>query len=108
MSDACAGCARSLEARAAFRFQEHGRAALRCGRCALLHRPLLRRSLGIAAVVGTVLVAINQGDAVLAGRWPAALAWKIPLTYLVPFVVATWGALVNTRVSSRSTPHRGD
>jgi len=48
--------------------------------------------------VGTVLVAINQGDALLAGRWQAALAWKVPLTYLVPFVVATWGALVNTRV----------
>jgi hypothetical protein len=26
------------------------------------------------------------------------LLWKIPLTYLVPFLVATWGALVNSRV----------
>ena len=48
--------------------------------------------------MGTVLVAINQGDALLAGRWQAALAWKVPLTYLVPFLVATWGALVNSRV----------
>jgi len=24
--------------------------------------------------------------------------WKAPLTYLVPFIVATWGALVNSRV----------
>jgi hypothetical protein len=44
------------------------------------------------------LVAINQGDLLLAGRWSPALAWKIPLTYLVPFVVATWGALLNSRV----------
>jgi hypothetical protein len=52
----------------------------------------------IALIVGTVLLAINQGDALLAGRWDGALAWKAPLTYLVPFVVATWGALVNSRV----------
>jgi len=44
-----------------------------------------------------VLVAINQGDALLAGRWQA-LAWKVPLTYLVPLLVATWGALVNSRI----------
>ena len=63
-----------------------------------MHRPMLRRSLGIAAVVGTLLVAINQGDVLLAGRWTPALAWKIPLTYFVPFVVATWGALLSSRV----------
>jgi hypothetical protein len=59
---------------------------------------MLKRSLAIALVVGTLLVAINQGDALLDARWSGALAWKIPLTYLVPFVVATWGALVNGRV----------
>lgn len=59
---------------------------------------MLRRSLGIAALIGSILVAINQGDVVLSGRWQAALVWKIPLTYLVPFVVATWGALLNSRV----------
>jgi len=71
---------------------------LRCGRCALRHLPLLKRSLGIAAVVGTVLLAINQGDVLLSSRWPPALLWKVPLTYLVPFLVATWGALLNSRV----------
>jgi hypothetical protein len=34
----------------------------------------------------------------LSTAWPRALLWKIPLTYLVPFLVATWGALVNSRV----------
>jgi len=48
--------------------------------------------------VGSVLVGINQGDALVAGRCDATLVWKIPLTYLVPFVVATWGALINSRV----------
>jgi hypothetical protein len=50
----------------------------------------------IAAIVGTVLLAINQGDVLLAGRWDA-LAWKAPLTYLVPFLVAICGALLNSR-----------
>jgi hypothetical protein len=59
---------------------------------------MLRRSLIIAAVVGSLLVAINQGDAMLGGHWSAALAWKVPLTYAVPFVVATCGALLNSRI----------
>jgi hypothetical protein len=62
------------------------------------HRPLLRRSTLIALVVGSVLIAINQGDTLVAGRCDMALIWKVPLTYLVPFVVATWGALINSRV----------
>ena len=60
--------------------------------------PLVRRSTVIALIVGSALLAINQGDALLAGRWDAALAWKAPLTYLVPFIVATWGALLSSRV----------
>ena len=59
---------------------------------------MLRHSLVIALVVGSVLVAINHGDALLGGHWQPALVWKIPLTYLVPFLVASWGALANTRV----------
>jgi hypothetical protein len=68
----------------------------RCLVCALRHPPLLRRSLATALVVGTVLTLINQGTTLFAGHFPAPLYWKIPLTYCVPFLVATWGALVNT------------
>ena len=48
-------------------------------------------------MVGTILVAINQGTVLAGGHFPSALAWKIPLTYAVPFCVATWGALINSR-----------
>ena len=72
--------------------------ATKCLVCAVRYPPLVRRSAVIALVVGSVLLAINQGDLLLAGRWDAALAWKAPLTYLVPFIVATWGALLNSRV----------
>jgi hypothetical protein len=70
----------------------------RCLRCALLYRPLLRRSLIIALVVGTILTAINQGNIIAAGDLPPALYWKIPLTYCVPFCVATTGAILNARL----------
>jgi hypothetical protein len=50
-------------------------------------------------VVGTILTAINQGNILLHGEFPAVLAWKIPLTYCVPFCVATWGALINSRIA---------
>ena len=72
----------------------------RCLPCVLRHRPMLRRSLLTAAVVGTVLTSINQGNVLLDGEFPAELYWKIPLTYCVPFLVATWGALINTRLRS--------
>lgn len=71
---------------------------MRCLRCALSYRPLLRRSALTALVVGTILVAINQGTVLAAGNFSAELALKIPLTYVVPFCVATWGALSNNRI----------
>jgi len=73
-------------------------ASQRCLRCALTFRLLLRRSALTALFVGTVLTGINQGNIFLGGDLPASLAWKIPLTYCVPFCVATWGALINSRL----------
>ncbi len=58
-----------------------------------LTRPIFLRSLRASLVVGTVLTALNQGDVLLRGDLPAALWWKVPLTYVVPFLVATYGAL---------------
>ena len=50
-----------------------------------------RRALWTAVVVGTILNLINQGDALLADR---PLDWtKVLLTYLVPYCVATYGAV---------------
>jgi hypothetical protein len=61
---------------------------------------MLRRSLLTALVVGTILTAINQGNLILQGAFSSDMMWKIPLTYCVPFCVATWGALINSRVNS--------
>lgn len=50
-----------------------------------------KRSFRVALVVGTLLNLINQGDALLGA---GAIAWpKLLLTYLVPYCVATYGAV---------------
>ncbi|MEO1190921.1 MAG: nitrate/nitrite transporter NrtS [Pseudomonadota bacterium] len=53
-------------------------------------RAVLRRSAIVALLVGTMLNLINQPDALL-GEMPLDL-FKLVLTYLVPFCVATYGA----------------
>jgi len=74
----------------------HG-AMVRCLRCALTYGPLMRRSLIVALIVGTILTAINQGNIILNGDFPPSLYWKIPLTYVVPYCVASTGAILNAR-----------
>ena len=69
---------------------------------AALQRDVAGRSFRIAVVVGTLLVAINQGNYVLAGGLPADAAWKIPLTFLVPYVVSTYAAVGAIRASRRN------
>ena len=69
----------------------------KCLFCSLRHWPMLKKSLAACVVVGTLLTALNQGDILLAGEWNNSLWWKIPLTYTVPFMVATYGAMVNNR-----------
>jgi hypothetical protein len=61
---------------------------------AALHRTFTwisaRRSLIVALVIGTILNAINQGPEIFSGHWP--VWWKLILTYVVPFAVASSGS----------------
>ncbi len=53
-------------------------------------RQVVIRALKICALVGVILVAINQGDAILVGdpvNW-----WKVVLTFMVPYGVSTYSA----------------
>jgi hypothetical protein len=98
---ACARCGQALDERATFQFQTPTGLVRTCLGCAVRDAPTLRRSGLIALVVGTLLTAINQGDVLVAGHWTTGLLWKIPLTYAVPFIVATLGALGTGRVQDR-------
>lgn len=50
-----------------------------------------QRSLTVSLIVGTILNLINQGDVVMAGG--QVNLSKLLLTYMVPYCVATYGAV---------------
>ncbi len=100
----CVRCGARIKAKRGFGFKsqldvasEDVAPTVKCFTCALQHGPMLKRSLIAALVVGTILTLLNQGDVLVSGSWNNALYWKIPLTYCVPFLVASYGALSNSR-----------
>ncbi len=132
---ACGRCQRPLRGWAC-ELRTAAGTVTRCLRCALRHRPLVTRSAVISIIVGTALTAINHwrdcgtreplarktvgaglrpaptkaphmgGNIIARGDATLALAWKVPLTYAVPYCVATTGALLNarTKVSQARPP----
>jgi hypothetical protein len=65
---------------------------------------IVRRSLVTALIVGTILALINQSGALRDDGLTPDIAVRIVLTYTVPYLVATWGALG----ASRMAVQRGD
>ena len=58
----------------------------------------LKRSIIVSVVVGTALNLINQGPELLSGDRP--VIWKLALTYVVPFLVASYGSYAAFRTST--------
>ena len=99
----CASCDTPLAGRSSFSLRSLGGWSSKCSRCGLVDGRLLRRSAAVAMIVGTALVGLNHGDRILAGTYAWQSSWyKIPLTYCVPFLVATYGALANGHVGGSS------
>ncbi len=61
---------------------------------------VLKQSIVVALVVGTILTLINQGDALFSGGSVSLV--KVGLTYLVPLLVSTYGAWNMARMSQTS------
>ncbi|MDB3892157.1 nitrate/nitrite transporter NrtS [Alphaproteobacteria bacterium] len=59
-----------------------------------------KRSFMTALVMGTVLNAVNYGDAMVAGDPLPAL--KMIVTYILPYFVSTWGAVGAKRAQLRA------
>lgn len=93
--DVCARCGRGLAQRARYRLPD---GQLRCIRCVWRHPRIVRRALITAAIVGTVLTLINQGDRFLTGDITTSVLLKMALTYCVPYIVSTSGAVGLSRV----------
>ncbi|HEY2737489.1 MAG TPA: nitrate/nitrite transporter NrtS [Thermoanaerobaculia bacterium] len=65
--------------------------------------PVRRRALKVALVVGTVLLAINHGDAILSGNISPVRWLRMILTVVVPYAVSTLssvGAILDMRKPS--------
>jgi hypothetical protein len=73
-----------------------------CRRCAMSHRPFLKRALIVSVVIGTCLTLINQGDALIGSSGAPTLFWKIPLTYSVPFMVSYYSSVAAARAPASS------
>jgi len=54
---------------------------------------IIKRSLLISAIVGSVLVIINHGDVIMTGSIDTKQMTKILLTYCVPYLVSTYSAV---------------
>lgn len=68
---------------------------------ALMDPVAVKRALQVGAVVGTILVAINHGDAILKGEMPSIL--KMMLTYCVPYCVSSYStAMFMVELSRKS------
>lgn len=58
-------------------------------------RAVFKRGAIVGAIVGTLLIAINQGDLILSGGMPPF--WKIILTYMVPYSVSSFSSVLAQR-----------
>ncbi len=54
---------------------------------------VVRRALGYGLVVGSILIAINHGDALLQGELGSDRLLKMGLTVTVPYLVSTFSSV---------------
>jgi len=62
-----------------------------------LQASVVRRALAFAVIVGDVLIAINHGDALLAGDVSPGRWLKMGLTVTVPYLVSTISSVMAVR-----------
>jgi hypothetical protein len=70
-------------------------------------RPVVRRAAYSALVVGTILLTINHGEAILRGDVDRARLLRMALTVLVPYVVSTVSSVITTLELRRSAAPPG-
>lgn len=64
--------------------------------------PVMKRALLTALVVGNVIGAINHGDKILAGVMEQGDWIKVALTFLAPYSVATYSAVMTLLEQDRA------
>jgi hypothetical protein len=68
-------------------------------------RAVVRRAFAVAMIVGSILVAINHGDAIMRGDLSLQRIFRILLTVTVPYCVSTYSsvAALKSQRTNRST-----
>lgn len=67
-----------------------------------LEASVRKRALKVALLVGSILAAINHGDALITGNATATVWVKIVLTFVVPYCVATFASVQAIRERART------
>ena len=62
---------------------------------------VVRRATVVAMVVGTILVAINHGDAIIRGDLSMGRLLRFALTVMVPYCVSTYSSVSALRTVAR-------
>jgi len=75
--------------------------ASRSGWAIARQRSVVHRAIKTSLVVGSILVGINHGDALMRRDLPPDRLAKIGLTYLVPYLVATFASVSTLRELSQ-------
>ena len=65
------------------------------------NRSVVRRAAVVALIVGSILVIINHGDAIIRGDWSAGRLLRIVLTVSVPYCVSTYSSVSALRALAR-------
>jgi hypothetical protein len=65
---------------------------------------VVRRAAVVALVVGSILVAINHGDAIVRGDLGVGRLLRIALTMVVPYCVSTYSSVSALRAAARNSP----
>jgi len=65
---------------------------------------VVRRATVVALVVGSILVIINHGDAIVNGDLSGGRLLRIVLTIAVPYCVSTYSSVSALRDSTRPQP----
>ena len=68
-----------------------------------LRRSVVLRATRVALVVGAILIALNQGDLLLAGEVDGRTWLKIILTPIVPYLVSTASSVATLREAERAS-----
>ena len=72
-----------------------------------LRRGVVLRATRVALVIGFLLIAINQGDVLLAGTLDTRTWLKILLTPVVPYLVSTFSSVAAIREHETAAPMEG-